>query len=137
MPEIHSDRVFNVLETALATRHDEARERLDEGLRRAEASGFDRLCAFGLLEKGKLLLATGRADAARPLLWRAEKQATAVEANDLVFLSWFYLLKAALALGEDGREAWRRCLSLRSLQEGRLPELDELEHLEAAREFGT
>lgn len=122
---------------ALAGQADEAAAKLSEGLRRADEAGHARLAAFGRLERGKLLLARGDAAAARKELRQAERSAAAADAPDLSFLTWFYLLRCALVLEDDPSEAWRRCRSLSAIQEGRLPELEELTRLEARQEVAT
>jgi tetratricopeptide (TPR) repeat protein len=122
---------------ALAGQIDEAGDCLGEGLRLADEGGFLRLAAFARLERGKMLLVRREAAAARRELREAERAAAAADAPDLTFLVWFYLLRCALELDDDPSEAWRRCRSLRSLQEGRLPELEELMRLEARQELAT
>lgn len=111
-----------------------ARARLDQGMVLADARGFQRLVAFGWLERGKLLLAAQLPERAREMFWRCERESAACEANDLSFLAWFHLLKCATQQGEDSQAAYRRCLNLKSLQLGHFPELAEFEAMQAARE---
>ena len=129
-----NDLLNEAVTRAMLGESERANELLTEGLSRAEEGGYGRLVAFGRLERGKHWLQQGRASEARRELRAAERLAAAAEAGDLAFLSWYYLLRCALELGEDGAEAWQRCRGLASLQEGRLPELDELARLEQREE---
>jgi len=111
-----------------------ARERIQAGLELARQRGYGRLVAYGWLELAKLHLAAGEAETARDLLWRSEREASASEASDLLFMNYFYLMKVAEALGDESQHAYRKCLTLKSFQQGRFRELDEFEALHAQRE---
>jgi tetratricopeptide (TPR) repeat protein len=123
----------------LAVLGDAARafERFDRAQRLAEQGSFGRLHAVVHLERGRLERRTGALERARELLWKAETLATEVEASDVQFRACFQLLKVSEALGEDGKPAYRRCLSLKSFQQGRFPELAEFEELQAQREAAS
>ena len=122
---------------ALAGKSALARQRLEQGMVIAENNGYGRLRAFGWLERGKLMLAADTPDRAREFLWRAEQEAAAVEATDLLFLTYFYLLKTAEAFGDETQHAYRKCISLKSLQQGRCRELVEFETLQSRREAAS
>jgi tetratricopeptide (TPR) repeat protein len=111
-----------------------ARQLLETGLDLARQRGYRRLVAYGWLELAKLHLAGGEPEAARDLLWRSEREASAAEASDLLFMNYFYLMKAAEAMGDESQHAFRKCLTLKSFQQGRFRELDEFEALQSRRE---
>jgi len=90
--------------------------------------------AYGWLELAKLHLAAGQPEAARDSLWRSEREASAAEASDILFMDYFYLMKAAEALGDETQHAYRKCLTLKSFQQGRFRELEEFEALQARQE---
>lgn len=114
-----------------------ARKRIQEGLDLARQHGYGRLVAYGWLETGKLDLAEGKPQAARESLWRSEREAAAVDANDILFMDYFYLMRVAEELGDDTQHAYRKCLSLKSFQQGRFRELEEFEALQLKGEAAS
>lgn len=111
-----------------------ARGCIEEGLSLAKTLGHARLVAYGWLELAKLELVAGAASTARDLLWRSEREAATAEAHDILFMDYFYLMKAAEALGDESDHAYRKCLTLKSFQQGRFREIEEFELLQCQRE---
>ena len=100
---------------------------LEEGLEKCEKTDNKWNIAFTLKELGKAYFLAKDFQRSKDKFWESERISNRLNYVDLLFIDYFYLMEIDIVTGGDGEYNFKKCLSLKGLQEGTFLEMEKFE----------